>query len=133
MGDFNAGLDNAVLKDFCNLYNLTNLINKATCYKNPNNPSCIDLLLTNFPKYFQNSSVIETGLSDFHKMAVTVIKTNFRKLEPKLTDYQNYRSFSKDRFREKFMLQFNYYPLTWMSHSRPKNNKINRLHERCLE
>ena len=27
MGDFNAGLDNAVLKDFCNLYNLTNLIN----------------------------------------------------------------------------------------------------------
>ena len=46
MGDFNAGSDNAVLKDFCNLYNLTSLINKATCYKNPNNPSCIDLLLT---------------------------------------------------------------------------------------
>ena len=27
-GDFNAGLDNAVLKDFCNLYNLTNLIKR---------------------------------------------------------------------------------------------------------
>ena len=38
MGDFNAGLDNAVLKDFCNLRNLTNLINKAAYYKNPNNP-----------------------------------------------------------------------------------------------
>ena len=61
MGDFNAGLDNAVLKDFCNLTNnLTNLINKVTCYKNPNNSSCIDLLLTNFPKYFQNLCVIET-------------------------------------------------------------------------
>ena len=53
MGDFNAGLDNAVLKDFCNLYNLTSLINKATCYKNPNNRSCIDLLLTSFPKIFR--------------------------------------------------------------------------------
>ena len=30
------------------------------------------------------------------------------------------------------MLQFNYCPLTWMWHSRAKNNKINRLHERCL-
>ena len=101
MGDFNAGLDNAVLKDFCNLHNLTNLINKATCYKNPNNPSCIDLLLTNFPKCFQNSCVIETGLSDFHKMVVTVMKTNLQKLEPKIINYRNYRYFSNDRFREK--------------------------------
>ena len=31
-----------------------------------------------------------------------------------------------------FILQFNYCPLTWMCHSRAKNNKINRLHERYL-
>ena len=104
MGDFNAALDNAVLKDFFNLCNLTNLINKATCYKNPNNPSCIDLLWTNFPKYFQNSSVIETGLSDFHKMVVTLMKTNFKKLEPKIINYPNYRYFSKDRFKGKVMM-----------------------------
>ena len=53
MGDFNAYLDNAVLKDFWNLYNLTSLINKANCYKNPNNPSCIDLLLTNSLNIFR--------------------------------------------------------------------------------
>ena len=58
IGDFNAGLNNAVLKDFYNLYNLTNLVNKATFYKNPNNTSGIDLLLTNFLKYFPNSCVI---------------------------------------------------------------------------
>ena len=28
--------------------------------------------------------------------------------------------------------QFNYCPLIWMCHSRENNNKINRLHERCL-
>ena len=28
--------------------------------------------------------------------------------------------------------QFNYCPVIWMFHSRSLNNKINRLHERCL-
>ena len=31
-----------------------------------------------------------------------------------------------------FSSQFNYCPLVWMCHSRLINNKINRLHERCL-
>ena len=31
-----------------------------------------------------------------------------------------------------FNSQFNYCPLIWMFHSRIINNKINRLHERCL-
>ena len=31
-----------------------------------------------------------------------------------------------------FTSQFSYCPLVWMCHSRANNNKINRLHERCL-
>ena len=31
-----------------------------------------------------------------------------------------------------FIAQFNYCPLIWMCHNRTYNNKINRLHERCL-
>ena len=31
-----------------------------------------------------------------------------------------------------FYSQFNYSQLVWMCHSRTNNNKINRLHERCL-
>ena len=31
-----------------------------------------------------------------------------------------------------FSAQFSYCPLTWMFHSRKLNNKINKLHERCL-
>ena len=30
------------------------------------------------------------------------------------------------------MSQFNYCQLVWMCHNLTKNNKINRLHERCL-
>ena len=32
-----------------------------------------------------------------------------------------------------FNAQFSYCPLTWMFHSRKLNNKINKLHERCLQ
>ena len=31
-----------------------------------------------------------------------------------------------------FNSQFSYYLLIWMCHSRPLNNKLNRLHDRCL-
>ena len=31
-----------------------------------------------------------------------------------------------------FLSQFNYCQLIWMCHNRTKNNKINRVHERCL-
>ena len=31
-----------------------------------------------------------------------------------------------------FNAQFSYCPLTWMFHSRKLNNKINRMHEKCL-
>ena len=74
LGDFNAGVEDTSVKNFCRSYNLTSMINKPTCYKNPDRPSCIDLILTNCPRSFQNSCVIETELSDFHKMVVTVMK-----------------------------------------------------------
>ena len=56
MGDFNAEISDPNLASFCSLYNFKTLINKPTCYKNPDNPSCIDLILTYYPNYFQNSS-----------------------------------------------------------------------------
>ena len=79
LGDFNAGVEDSSIKTFCSSYNLTSMINKPTCYKNPEKPSCIDLILTNYPRSFQNSCAIETGLSDFHKLVVTVMKTTAKK------------------------------------------------------
>ena len=36
-----------------------------------------------------------------YKMVVTVMKTNFQKLESKIINYRNYTYFSNDRFKEK--------------------------------
>ena len=44
--------------------------------------------------------MIEAGLSDFHKMTVTVMKTTFEKLKPNIIHYRDYRKFSNDKFRE---------------------------------
>ena len=48
---------------------------------NPVNPKCIDPMLANRQRSFQNLCVIEAGLSDFQKMAVTVVKSCFQNLE----------------------------------------------------
>ena len=52
--------------DFCQSFNMESLINNFTCYKNPNKSTCIDLVLTNKPRFFKNSSVLETRLFYFH-------------------------------------------------------------------
>ena len=67
------------IQTFCESCRFKNLIKDPICFKNPKSPSCIDLILTNNPYSFQNFGVIETRLSDFHKMIVPVMKTTFQK------------------------------------------------------
>ena len=74
IGDFNVSPEDSHIETFCESYELKNLIKVPTCHKNPQNPSCKDLILT------KSSGVIEMGLSDFHKMTVTVMKNNFSKI-----------------------------------------------------
>ena len=99
LGDFNSEMTDMNLKDFCNLYLLKNLIKKPTCFKSPENPKTIDLILTNRPRSFCNSITLETSLSDFHKLTVTVLKMFFKKQSPKVISCQNDKNFSNDSFR----------------------------------
>ena len=57
------------------------------------------LIFTNRPRCFQNTTVVETGISDFHKMTITVMKTCFRKQPPKIISYRDYKHFSQPYFR----------------------------------
>ena len=87
------------ISEFMSVYSIRNLVKQKTCFKNPENPSCIDLTLTNSPRSFQSSNVFETGLSDFHKLTTTVLKQYFPKLKPKVVNYRDYRKFRNDGFR----------------------------------
>ena len=81
------------MRNFCNSYILNSLIKHPTRFKNPENPICIDLILNNKPRSLQITCIIETGLSDFHRMVFSVLKTHFRKLPPKVVTYRDFKKF----------------------------------------
>ena len=110
MVDFNVVPETTYIKSFCDNFDLTNFIKEPTCFKNPENPSCIDLIFTNRPRGFQNSCAIETGLSDFHKMTLTVMKKSFQKYKPRIIKFRDYRDFQNNAVREDLLselLNFN--------------------------
>ena len=109
LGGFDVTDDEHHMKPFCKNYGLKNLIRQPTCYKNPSNPVCIDLILTNVPRSFQSTCEVETGLSDFLLITLTVMRKSFKKYQPK-TINDKYRKTSINRetlinsfFKENFI------------------------------
>ena len=105
--DLNVCVDDETMRNFCNSYNLKSLIKQPACIKNPENLSCIYLILTNKSRSFQSTCVIETGLSDFHRMTVSVLKTHFRKLPPKVVTYRDFYKFENEKFMDSLKLTIN--------------------------
>ena len=102
MGDFNIDMKRKSLgydklDEFCDLFNLTNLIISETCCTK-NHKSLIDLFLTNTHLSFQKTHASETGLSDYHKLITTFFKANFSPLRPKVLSYRNYKNFIESKF-----------------------------------
>ena len=98
LGDFNSEIHENAMNEFCDIYNLKNLVNVSTCFKNPLNPSSIDVILTNRVRSFQNTITLETGLSDHHKMTVSVLKSFVPKQTPMHVKYRDYRKFDSQNF-----------------------------------
>ena len=65
MGDFNVTMDDKFMINFCELNDLSSLIDKPTCYKNFDKPTCIDLTPTNKPSYFQQVMFLRLASSIF--------------------------------------------------------------------
>ena len=54
LGDLNCEINKSSMPTFCESLDLKILINSPTCFKNPENPKCIDHMLTNRSNQFQN-------------------------------------------------------------------------------
>ena len=98
-GDFNVDEKEDILQEFLAEHNARNLVKDKTCFKNLDNQSCIDLFLTNCNLSFQNTTAFVSGLSDVHRMVVTVFKTTFPKAPPKIIEYRNYKQFIQADFQ----------------------------------
>ena len=99
-GDLNSEPAESAVSDFCEIYSYKNLIKDNTCFKNPSKPSCIDLIITDRPKSFQNSVTVETGLSDFHKMMLAIMKIFYKK-QKTYCDVRTFKHFSNEAFNVK--------------------------------
>ena len=98
LGGFNARDREPILSEFLEQYEVKNVMKNKTCFKIPDRPTCIDLFITNSPHCFQNTMTISTGLSDFHKMIITVLKSSFIKLKAREMYYRDYKNFSANSF-----------------------------------
>ena len=104
IGDLNAEPTEATVSNFCEIYNLKHLIKDKTCFKNPTKPTCINLIARHKPKCFQDTVVIETGLSDFHKMSAAVMKMHYAKQKPSMFHYRKFKNVCNDSFIKDIVL-----------------------------
>ena len=107
LGDFNCEESEKNMRMFCETYNFKHLVKKPTCFKNISHPSCIDLILTNKNRSFTSTKVLETGLSDHHKLTVTVLKAYFIKSKPKTVTYRCFKNFDETKFRNELQNKLN--------------------------
>ena len=55
-------------------------------------------MLTNRSRSFHSTSVIETSLSDCHKLIVSFFSAYFQRIPPKTIEYINFKNFDKAFF-----------------------------------
>jgi len=104
-GDFNEEITDVNTKSFLETHNLRNLVKDYTCYKSITNPSCIDLFLTNKSLCFKNTTVLDTGLSDFHRMIFTSFRFKYTYSAPKIINYRSFKNFDKNVFQKELREQ----------------------------
>ena len=76
-------------------HNLQSTNKEPSRYKNPNNPSCIDLFLTNSSRHFYQTETFLIGLSNFRKFVLSVFKKTFTKSKAKEIIYREFKKFSE--------------------------------------
>ena len=95
LGDFNVQENETILSEFLNAYNAKNIVKNKTCFKSIENPSCVDLIVTDKPGNFHHANVFETGILHHHKLVTTVSKAKFTKVSSKYVHYHNYKTFNE--------------------------------------
>ena len=77
--------------------NFVNPIKFDTCFKSKRG-ICIDSILTNKPKRFQNIGLMEAGVSDHHTLIFSLLETTFTKILAKKFQHRNYKLFEVHPF-----------------------------------
>ena len=93
---------------FCSEYILKALNKEPNCLI----PSCIVLFLTNSSICLEGTLTIETGLSDFHKLIITVPKVKHEKVPLRLYNTETKKILTQQDFMKNF--QWGLLALIWI-------------------
>ena len=78
IGDLNYDLTvpsrSKALKSVCDVFDLSSLVKKATCFTKTAPPSLIDVILTNRPTLLCHVTNVACGIIDWHNLISVVIK-----------------------------------------------------------
>ena len=73
-----------------NVFNLENIMKENTRYKSKRG-TLIDIVLKNKPRSFQKPQNFEiAGISDCHKLIVKILRSSFKKLQPKIVSFSSF-------------------------------------------
>ena len=100
IGDLNINcFTDTTLTDFCEMYDIHNLIKDPTCFKGET-PSLLDVVLTNKPKCFANVFNADLGLSDFHNCIGVASKAFAPSHRKRKIMYRRMKNFSQHEFAD---------------------------------
>jgi hypothetical protein len=101
IGDLNFDMtDNGSgqpLTDLCHLYDLHNVILSPTCFKT-NRGSLIDVALVPDRRTIQTSGVIDTGLSDYHRLIYVVTKAHAPRHVTRTIKYRSFKTLDNAKY-----------------------------------
>ncbi len=89
--------DENSVSNICNLFDLKNVITLPTCFKTPRG-TLLDVILTPNIKCLQTHGVIDTGLSDYHRMIYMVTKVHTPKPQKRQVTYRSLKTLNVEQY-----------------------------------
>ena len=83
--------------DICDIFVLTNMVKSATCFIKNCNPSPVDVILTNKPRFCFNAVNFGYGISDWHNLIGVVDKGATAGVEKRRIKYRSYRKKNEEK------------------------------------
>ena len=91
-------INGKTLSEIDDIFHMSYLLSNPTCFKGDQG-TLLDVFLTNRPKEFYKSTSVETSISDFHRIIITVIKGSNPKPSQKYHTFHSYRKLDETKFR----------------------------------
>ncbi|KAK3087255.1 hypothetical protein FSP39_003689 [Pinctada imbricata] len=102
LGDLNFDIldesKNAPILNMNDVFDLTNLIKKPTCFTSIGKPSLVDVILTNRPSFCKKTANFTCGLSDVHNCIACLVDANMNNVEPKWQKCRSFKNFNHENF-----------------------------------